>query len=72
MSRAANMLESLVRRPWLVRFYAASMCGFVLSSRWVGVGSHGGFTACRYPKRCSNQMYHSENTCARDREAQRP
>ena len=27
---------------------------------------------CRYPKRCSNQMYHSENTCARDRETQRP
>ena len=27
------------------RFYAASICGFVLSSCWVGVGSHGGFTA---------------------------
>ena len=27
------------------RFYAASMCGFVLSPRWVGVGSHRGFTA---------------------------
>ena len=44
-NRIFTFTSVLYSRPSQQRFHAASMCGFVLSSRWVGVGSHGGFTA---------------------------